>query len=187
MKFPKLSLTADSGVIKTIDAYSFGLRLLHSTHSIPACMHRLFKSSRNETNGTTTTVTPVEHAAGNINNKLLPPPVPMIPTTGLFCIMIAFNAGSWIPLNRPCSPTNSRNCCSMSTSRNCLHLLNCSSTASRAICRIAGLRPDDDGGDDGDGAMADRNNKNRCHAWLTFRNPALLLAVWDGDSVNCRA
>jgi hypothetical protein len=89
MKLPKLSLTADSGVTKTIDAHSLGLRLSHSTHSIPARLQRSFKLPCNETNGTTTTVTPVEHDAGNMNNMLLPAPVPITTTTGLFCCMIA--------------------------------------------------------------------------------------------------
>jgi hypothetical protein len=77
-----------------IDAYSFGLRLLYSTYLISAYIYRLFKSSRNETNGTTTTVTPIEYTAGNINNKLLLLLIPIIPTTGLFYIIITFNAGS---------------------------------------------------------------------------------------------
>ncbi|PVH90689.1 hypothetical protein DM02DRAFT_547311, partial [Periconia macrospinosa] len=50
---------------------------------------------RNDTNGTITTVTPVDTDAGNMNNMLFPAPVPMIATTGLACRTIACNAGFW--------------------------------------------------------------------------------------------
>jgi hypothetical protein len=97
MKCPKLSPTAASGVTNTTDAHSCGRLPLHSTHSIPNWSHRSLISPRNDTNGTTTTVNPparAPHAAGNMNNMLLPPPVPITTTTGLSCRMIARNAGS---------------------------------------------------------------------------------------------
>jgi hypothetical protein len=43
----------------------------------------------NTTNGTTTIVTPLDTNVGNINNILLPTPIPIIATTGLLYYIIA--------------------------------------------------------------------------------------------------
>ncbi|KAK1957243.1 hypothetical protein LY78DRAFT_563160, partial [Colletotrichum sublineola] len=52
-------------------------------------------SPRNATNGVTTIVTPSgAQYAGNMNDKLLPPPVPVTCTTGLSPRMIAWITAS---------------------------------------------------------------------------------------------
>jgi len=176
MKLPKPSLTADSGVTNTMDAHSCGLRLSHSTHSIPASKHRSFKLPRNETNGTTTMVTPVEHAAGNINAMLLPAPVPMMTTTGLSCRIMALMAGCCMPLNMAPCPTNFSNWPWMSIARIFFHRRNSSSMASflASAARVPFL---------GCTLSADSNIQNRCHAMLTSRNAARLASLLHSDSV----
>ena len=94
MKLLKLLLTADSGVTKIINAYLLGLRLSYSTHLIPACLQQSFKLPCNETNRTTITITPIKHNTSNINNMLLPAPIPITTTTRLFYYMIASIASS---------------------------------------------------------------------------------------------
>ncbi|KAK4041891.1 hypothetical protein C8A01DRAFT_14464, partial [Parachaetomium inaequale] len=99
-KCPKLSDIAASGVTNTIDAYSYSHRPLYSTYSIPNALYRSLISPYNDTNGTTTTVNlpaPAVYTAGNINNILFPPPVPITTTTGLSCRITAYNAASCTP------------------------------------------------------------------------------------------
>ncbi|KAH7010960.1 hypothetical protein B0J12DRAFT_778721, partial [Macrophomina phaseolina] len=51
-------------------------------------------SFRNDFNGTTTTIVPPGSTyAGNINNTLLPAPVSITTTTGLYPILIVSNTG----------------------------------------------------------------------------------------------
>ena len=88
MKLLKLLLTADSSVTKIINAYLLSLRLSYLTHLIPAYLQQSFKLPCNETNRTTTTVTPVKHDASNMNNMLLPAPIPITTITRLFYCMI---------------------------------------------------------------------------------------------------
>jgi hypothetical protein len=45
--------------------------------------------NRNATNSITTIVTPLDIDVGNINNTLLPTPIPIIATIGLLCCIIA--------------------------------------------------------------------------------------------------
>ena len=101
MNRPNAGVTADSGVAKMMRAWYGGLLPSHSAHGIPFSLLRSHMSCRNATIGTITIVTPSrDAAAGNINNKLLPPPVGMIAKTNASSPwMMARNAASWIPLN----------------------------------------------------------------------------------------
>jgi hypothetical protein len=83
------SLTAASSVINITYAHLCSRRLSHSALTNPSYSHRSFISNRNATNGTTTMVTPLDTNAGNINNTLLPAPMPMMATTGLLYYIIA--------------------------------------------------------------------------------------------------
>lgn len=93
----KSSLRLLSGVTNTIRALSGGLRRFHSRQSMPDSRHLRCKSCRNAINGTTTyddrlipdqipcddhpltmVTPPSPQNAGNINNKLFPPPVGMM-------------------------------------------------------------------------------------------------------------
>ena len=94
MNCPKLIIITNSGIISMINAHLFSFWLFYSTHSIPALLYLLFISSYNKVNGTTTTITPIEHNAGNINNKLLPPPISIIAITLLYYHIIIYNTGS---------------------------------------------------------------------------------------------
>ena len=60
-------------------AWYGGLLPSYSAYGIPFSLLRSYMSYRNATIGTITIVTPSRDAAtGNINNKLLPPPVGII-------------------------------------------------------------------------------------------------------------
>jgi hypothetical protein len=74
--------------------------------------------NRNATNGMTIIVTPLDTDAGNINNILLPAPVPIIATIGLLCCIIAWIVGFYTLRNAASSSNNFFNLLSMST--NCI-------------------------------------------------------------------
>ena len=95
-------LTAASGVTNTILVFnSMDLRLSQMPALIGLSRHRRCKSSRNDTNGTITMVAPSgEQHAGNMNDKLLPPPTPAICTMGLSPRMIAWITACCWPRNR---------------------------------------------------------------------------------------
>ncbi|KAF4331744.1 hypothetical protein FBEOM_14488, partial [Fusarium beomiforme] len=104
-------LTADSGVTKTNDAARCTSRLFHTYASMPNLIHRLTISFSNDTNGVTTTVTPsgVQYA-GNMNVKLLPPPVGVICTIGHSPRATARMTGSCNPRNVADGPIICPNC-----------------------------------------------------------------------------
>jgi len=78
-------VTADSGVTSTIAACSGGLLYSHSAHLICSSSQRCFMSALNAVIGTITTVVPAPaHAAGSMNVKLLPLPVPITAKMRLF-------------------------------------------------------------------------------------------------------
>ncbi|KAH7010949.1 hypothetical protein B0J12DRAFT_587064, partial [Macrophomina phaseolina] len=65
---------------------------------------------RNDFNGTTTTIVlPGSTYAGNINNTLLPAPVGITTTTGLYSTIIASNTGFYTLRKTASLPTNYRN------------------------------------------------------------------------------
>lgn len=141
-RFKKLanpSLTADSGVTSTTDAHSAGFSLLHSAHSIPASLQRRTMSCRSDISGTTTTVTPFEQRAGSINNRLLPPPVPITTTIGLCWRMIACSAASCTPLKLAVGPTMLFSCALTSILAICFHRRSCIALASLRIPSISSL------------------------------------------------
>ncbi|GKU15821.1 unnamed protein product [Fusarium langsethiae] len=118
-------LTADSGVTNTNDAaLCITPRLLHTYASIPNFEQRTAMSSCNATNGVTTTVTPsgVQYA-GNMNVKLLPPPVGVICTMGHSPRATARMTDSCCPLNAAVAPIICFNCPCMSTLCNRPNLL----------------------------------------------------------------
>ncbi|KAF6515532.1 hypothetical protein HZS61_005438 [Fusarium oxysporum f. sp. conglutinans] len=108
-------LTADSVVTKTNDAARCTSRLFHTYASMPNLIHRLTISFSNDTNGVTTTVTPsgVQYA-GNMNVKLLPPPVGVICTIGHSPRATARMTGSCNPRNLADAPIICPNCPFMS-------------------------------------------------------------------------
>jgi hypothetical protein len=71
----------------------------------------------NTTNGTTTIVTPLDTNVGNINNILLPTPIPIIATTGLLYYIIAWITGFYTLQNAASSSNNFFNLLSTSTNR----------------------------------------------------------------------
>ncbi|UPX16744.1 uncharacterized protein EKO05_0007131 [Ascochyta rabiei] len=106
MNCSNASVATDLGTTSTIEAHLCGRWLSYRTQSIPAALQRSIMFCLSATTGTTTIVTLVEHDAGSINVALLPPPVPIITTTGLFCFMMASMAGCCTLLNVlpfPCS------------------------------------------------------------------------------------
>jgi hypothetical protein len=89
------SSTADSGVTNTTAAASGGRRPFYAAHNIPNNLHRRIMSPRNAINRITTTVVPLCSVyAGNMNNKLFPPPISITTTTGLSPATIAAIASS---------------------------------------------------------------------------------------------
>jgi hypothetical protein len=73
--------------------------------------------NRNVTNSTTIIVTPLDTDVGNINNTLLPAPVPIIATIGLLYYIIAWIVGFYTLQNAASSPNNFFNLLSTSTNR----------------------------------------------------------------------
>jgi glucan phosphoethanolaminetransferase (alkaline phosphatase superfamily) len=69
----------------------------------------------NATNGTTIIITLLDTDAGNINNTLLPTPMPIIATTGLLYCIIAWITGFYTLRNAASSPNNFFNLLSTST------------------------------------------------------------------------
>ncbi|KAK7178343.1 hypothetical protein PSPO01_15605 [Paraphaeosphaeria sporulosa] len=97
-------------------AHSYGRRLSHSALTIPSRSHYSRISNCNATNGTTIIVTPLDTDAGNMNNMLLPTPMPMMATTGLLYCIITWMAGFYTLRNVAYSPNNVFS--SLSTSTN---------------------------------------------------------------------
>ncbi|KAF2187534.1 hypothetical protein K469DRAFT_685451 [Zopfia rhizophila CBS 207.26] len=126
-------------------------------------------SCRNDINGTTTMVTPVEYDAGNINNTLLPPPVPMMTTTGLFCRMMAWITGFCTLQNCACSPNNAFNYSSTFTINNRFYCWYSSLIASLCAVRAALVRAQSFA------SITNLNYKNQCYALLT-RQPSIYVA-----------
>ncbi|KAK1624576.1 hypothetical protein BDP81DRAFT_437889 [Colletotrichum phormii] len=86
-------ITADSTVTKMMDAAWLFFRLCYTCDVIPALTYRLCRSVRSATSGVTTTVTPSgEQNAGNMNETLLPPPVPITYTIGVYPLAMASTA-----------------------------------------------------------------------------------------------
>ena len=84
----KDALTANSSTTSTTKAYLCSCSLSYLTQLIPALMQRSFRLFFRARIGTTTTVRPVKVSAGSMKLRLLPIPVPIIATMGLFyCIM----------------------------------------------------------------------------------------------------
>ncbi|KAK1613503.1 hypothetical protein BDP81DRAFT_443783, partial [Colletotrichum phormii] len=93
-------ITADSTVTKMMDAAWLFFRLCYTCDVIPALTYRLCRSVRSATSGVTTTVTPSgEQNAGNMNETLLPPPVPITYTIGVYPLAMASTASLWFPRN----------------------------------------------------------------------------------------
>ncbi|KAK1613468.1 hypothetical protein BDP81DRAFT_443935 [Colletotrichum phormii] len=68
---------------------------------IPALTYRLCRSVRSATSGVTTTVTPSgEQNAGNMNETLLPPPVPITYTIGVYPLAMASTASLYFSNRR---------------------------------------------------------------------------------------
>jgi hypothetical protein len=126
--------------------------------------------NRNATNSTTTMVTPLDTDAGNMNNTLLPAPIPIIATTGLLCCIIVWIAGFYMLRNAASSPNNFFNL--LSTSTNCIifYWRYSSSTASfRAAAAYVSFYAFFN--------IADGICKNACYSMLAKRNPILLAST----------
>ena len=163
------SWTTPSGVTITICVPSAGRSAIYASHRMLAARHRSTMLERNESNGTTTIVTPGRlAAAGNMNNTLLPTLVPITATTRLRRCTMARSASS-------CTPRNSastrcvicRNIWRWSACFTAYYRRTCWWQISGAILSgptlptrphlISVLR-------------VDTNPKNRCHLTLTRRN-----------------
>ena len=79
---------------KIINTYLLSLQLSYLMYLIPTYLQQSFKLPCNETNRTTMTVTPIKHNASNMNNMLLPAPVPITTTTRLFYCIITLITSS---------------------------------------------------------------------------------------------
>ncbi|KAH7042043.1 hypothetical protein B0J12DRAFT_579784 [Macrophomina phaseolina] len=102
--------TAASGVTNTINFVSAYRLPPYIAHRTPALLYRRFISFRNDFNGITTTIVlPGSTYASNINNTLLPTPVGITTTTGLYPILIASNTGFYTLRKTAFLPTNYRN------------------------------------------------------------------------------
>ena len=81
--------------------------LHYSKLEIRALSHLSCNPPYNETNGTATTVIPsATQLASNMNNMLLPPPIPITTTTGLCPITMALMAASYSLRNWLPAPNN---------------------------------------------------------------------------------
>ncbi|KAJ0359094.1 hypothetical protein COL26b_014413 [Colletotrichum chrysophilum] len=140
-------------------------------------------SVRNATNGVTTIVTPSgAQYAGNINDKLLPPPVPVTCTIGSSPRMIDGITRSCWPQNAACgSPIICRNCPPALTNCNRVNrrrrcLSNSSSAAVVVVRRrLVGAPPP---------RSSAPNPNNRCHCRLTARNLSRNAAVLNGLQIQ---
>ncbi|KAJ0357984.1 hypothetical protein COL26b_014516, partial [Colletotrichum chrysophilum] len=107
-------VTADSGVMNTTVAAVVLARPppRHVVNANPNLEHRASMSVRNATNSVITIVTPSSaQYAGNMNDKLLPPPVPVTCTIGSSPRMIDQMTRSCWPRNAAYrSPIICRNC-----------------------------------------------------------------------------
>lgn len=158
------SRTADSGVINTIDAPSAGCQWFHATHRISNSAHQRCKSSRNDTNGMTTTVVPPRAIhASNMNNKLLPPPVGIMPMTGLCLWITACTICFCSPQNAAFGPIILRNAWSTSmccVRCHCSSRLCCASSVNHDVLDAGGAR---NGSASGlDGGWHDTNPNHVC-------------------------
>ncbi|KAF5013856.1 hypothetical protein FDECE_164 [Fusarium decemcellulare] len=174
--------TADSGVTNINDAARCTPPLLHTYASIPIFVHRTAMSSSNATNGVITTVTPsgVQYA-GNMNVKLLPPPVGVICTIGHSPRATARITGSCNPLNSAAGPIICFNCPCMSM--RCNRPNRCRRICSRSP--LNGARPRLS--PNRSVRSSAPNPKNRCHCMLAIRNFSRLRIVPNSPCLNNRA
>ncbi|KAK6218093.1 hypothetical protein QIS74_02557 [Colletotrichum tabaci] len=172
------SVMADSGVTNTTVAAVLACPPRHIVDPMPALEHRASMSLRNATNGVTTIVTPSDaQYAGNMNDKLLPLPVPITCTTGSSPRMIDRITASCWPRNAACGfPIICRNC--PATLANCNRVnrfrRSLSHSSSNAIARRFVDAPPP--------RSSAPNPNNRCHCRLTARYLSRIAAVLNGAS-----
>src|ERR1700761_5181012 len=181
MNVANLLLAADSGVTKMTLALSYGLWLFQTTLDIMAFSHLSCKSPCNATNGTTTMVLPPDAMrAGNMNNKLLPPPVPMMTITGLWPLIMASIAGFCIPRNFASLPTMISNPACILACFKCFHRNSCISLFTSSQWDLFRLTPTPTPNP----CVADGNPKNRCPSWLTCLYFSFWLCISNWPSNN---
>ncbi|KAI8272244.1 hypothetical protein K4K60_000314, partial [Colletotrichum sp. SAR11_57] len=176
-------VTADSGVTNTTVAAVVLARPppRHVVDANPDLEHRASMSVRNATNGVTTIVTPSgAQYAGNMNDKLLPPPVPVTCTIGSSPRMIDRITRSCWPRNAARgSPIICRNCAAALANCNRVNRRRrCPSNSSSAAVvavrrRLVGAPPP---------RSSAPNPNKRCHCRLTARNLSRNAAVPNGAS-----
>ncbi|KAM6506737.1 hypothetical protein FALCPG4_018854 [Fusarium falciforme] len=155
---------------------------------MPILAHRTAISFSNDTNGVITTVTPSgAQYAGNMNVKLLPPPVGVICTIGHSPCATARITGSCNPLNSAAGPIICFNWPLMSircNRPNRLRLM--SSRTSSNTARPRFVAPPNPAPPRSNRSSAP-NPKNRCHCMLTLRNFSRLHIVPNSPCPNNRA
>jgi hypothetical protein len=155
---------ADSSVTKTMLAMSCSLMLLYTELEMRALLHRSCKSPCNETNGTTTIVVPpVILLASNMNNMLLPLPVPITTTTRLSPLTMASIAASYCLWNQLPAPNNPSNLACTLTAHICCYryiYISCPTSSYYALLRFCPARTTSP-------SRLDANPKNQCYSTLT--------------------